>query len=108
MGNYKQLKQLSVITLDGTILREIEEEGRAQGKDWRVRRLYITRNEKSPKNIEKKLAKLREFNMNATEEDAKSMLLFSYFRESGEHWRIYSREEADQLKNEIKKARGYI
>lgn len=100
------MKNLMVITL-GLICRELEKEGKAKGKDWRIPRLYIVRNEASPNNVEKKLARMQKKNLKATEEDAKKSFLFPFYRNRQDHWRTYSREEAEDLKERIKAARGF-
>lgn len=99
----------NTITL-GRILREIAEEGNIKGLDWKVQRLYVTRNEQSPRNIKKMLARLGKKypTTRFTESDAKSKLLFSFYRNIEDHWRFYSREEAEDLKNKIKEVRGWI
>lgn len=113
-------KKDPTITLQGVILREIEEEGKAQGLDWKVPPLFITRNEQSEENIEKRLARLmRKVNRQRTRnpskdfpwptrEDALAYLPFPTYDNIKGKWRKYTREQADELKQKIKEVRKYV
>ncbi len=101
------MKNLNMITL-GRVLHEIQLEGNKKGKSWKVARLYVTRHEQSPKNIQRKLAELQKKDPLVTENEAKTYFPFPYYRNKEDHWRVYYRDEAEDLKKRIKKMRRYV
>ena len=114
------MKKNSSITLTGTILPEIEEEGLAKGLDWRVPPLFITRNEQSEENIVKRMIALgRKVNRlrtrhpskeypDPTRKEALSQLPFPVYGNIKGKWRKYTRREANELKAKIKQIRKYV
>lgn len=85
-------RKFSFITL-GMVLDAIREEGLAKGKDWNVKRLFIIRNEETPENHIKYPKKER--------------FIFPIFQRKTGTWRVYTEEQAQIMKDLIKKVRGY-
>jgi hypothetical protein len=101
------MRNLGMITI-GQILEEIELEGRLLGHVWKVPRLYVTRNEASEKNIAQRFAKLKKKTPNITRQEVIKTFFFSPYRNKDGIWRIYSKEESDDLKQKIKEKRRFV
>ncbi len=103
----------------GDILREIAEEGAVKGFDWQVPPLFLLRKEQTEENIQRKLKQLeKKVNRmrvrhpaqtypDPTREEALEYLPFPRYGNIKGLQRRYTRLEARNLKQLIKKVRRY-